>query len=165
MRKELTELTEMTEMKLVGVSVRTNNALEMDPTTAKIGALLGDYFADSTANAIPNRKNPGVTLCCYTDYESDENGDYLYFVGEVVTSFEDVPEPFKTLTIPTARYVKFTTEEGQMPNVVFSAWQDIWTMTPSDFGGERAYQVDFEVYDQRAMDPAKTVIDIYIGLK
>ncbi|MCC5791934.1 MAG: GyrI-like domain-containing protein [Legionellaceae bacterium] len=159
------EWLEVSEMKLVGMSIRTNNTLEMNPSTGKIGPLVGEFFAKGMANSIPNRKTPGVTLCCYTDYDSDENGDYLYFVGEAVTSFDDVPEQFKTVIIPTAKYLKLTTEEGPMPNVVFSAWQDIWKMTPSDLGGERAYQVDFEVYDQRSLDPAKTVMDIYIGLR
>lgn len=159
------EMANMGEMKLVGISVRTNNALEMDPTTGRIGPLVAEYFDMLVANSIPNRENPGVTMCCYTDYDSDEIGEYLYFVGEVVSSFDGVPERLATLTVPASNYVKFTTEEGPMPNIVFSAWQEIWKMTASDIGGERAYQVDFEVYDQRAIDPMKTVVDIYIGVK
>lgn len=54
---------------------------------------------------------------------------------------------------------------GKMPEVVITAWQQIWEMTPEDFGGNRAYQADFELYDQRASDLANTSLDIYIGVK
>jgi predicted transcriptional regulator YdeE len=41
----------------------------------------------------------------------------------------------------------------------------IWQMTATDFGAERAYRADFELYDQRAMDPANASLDLFIGLK
>ena len=41
----------------------------------------------------------------------------------------------------------------------------IWKMTSKDFGGERSYLTDFEVYDERAVDLTNTIVDIYIGLK
>ena len=52
-----------------------------------------------------------------------------------------------------------------MPDVVINAWQKIWKMTSEDFGGNRAYISDFEVYDQRASDSANASLDIYIGIK
>lgn len=39
------------------------------------------------------------------------------------------------------------------------------TTLVSDFEGNRAYIVDFEISDQRAIDPANTSLDIYIGIK
>lgn len=81
-------------------------------------------------------------------------------------SFEDQDlSLFKTLVIPQGSYQRFTTEKGQMPNVVISAWQAIWKMNQEALGGERNYVADFEVYDERATDPANTMIDIYIGHK
>lgn len=38
-------------------------------------------------------------------------------------------------------------------------------MSSDDFGGDRAYVADFEVYDQRAIDPTNASLDIYIGIK
>lgn len=52
-----------------------------------------------------------------------------------------------------------------MPEVVINAWQQIWKMSSDDFGGDRAYKADFEVYDQRAIDSTNTSLDIYIGIK
>ena len=101
----------------------------------------------------------------YND-ESDENGDYTYFIGEAVESVEgqDLSQ-FETLTISKGDYQKFTTKSGKMPDVVISAWQKIWNMKTDDFGGKRTYITDFEIYDQRSTDPNNSIIDIYIGIQ
>jgi len=159
------EIQSMLEMKLIGICVRTNNAQEANPETSKIGALLAQFFSQNMAQSIPDRKNRGVTICCYTEYDSDAQGDYLYFVGEEVTSLNDIPDFLKGLTISASKYTKFTTDEGQMPAVVISAWQEIWQMSAYNLGGERTFQADFEIYDHRALDPARTVVDLFIGIK
>jgi predicted transcriptional regulator YdeE len=43
-------------------------------------------------------------------------------------------------------------------------WQEIWKMTPEDFGGKRSYVADFEIYDERALDHQNVTLDIYIGI-
>lgn len=152
-------------LKLVGLSTRTNNKNEMNPETAKIGPLATKFWSDNIASQIQNRLHAGVTLSVYTDYESDEHGDYTYFIGEEVSSFDEVPPHLATLTIPDAKYQTFTTLPGRMPGVVIEAWQKIWNMTPQDFGGKRAYLADFEIYDHRAMDMQHAIVDICIGIK
>lgn len=158
------ELTNKSEIKLVGLSTRTNNKSEMNPQTSKIGELADRFWSQNIADQISNRKNPGVTLSVYTEYDSNEHGDYTYFMGEEVNSFEHIPADLQKLTIPATKYQKFTTPAGKMPEVVINAWQQIWKMSAKDFGGERAYIADFEVYDQRASDPANACLDIYIGI-
>lgn len=152
------------EMKLIGITARTNNFSEMSRTSSKISSTVKRYFQENLGEKIPNRKNPGVTIAAYTDFESDEQGEYTYFVGEEVTDFGVVPEGFTQVVVPAGAYQKFTTSPGKMPQVVINAWVEIWTMGPKDLGGKRAFKTDFEVYDQRAMDPANTAIDIYVGL-
>lgn len=159
------ELANKSEIKLVGLTARTNNKNEMNAQTSKIGELAGRFWGQNMADQISNRKNPGVTLSVYTEYDSNEHSDYTYFIGEEVSSFENIPSELQKLTIPGAKYQKFTTPAGKMPEVVVNAWQQIWKMTSYDFGGDRAYVADFEVYDQRAIDPANTSVDIYIGIK
>lgn len=123
------------------------------------------YWQEQIAQQIPHRKNPGVTFSAYTDYASNEHGDYTYFLGEAVSSIADIPQGFKSISIPVGKYQKFTTEPGKIPNVVIQAWQQIWQMPNEQLDGQRNYQTDFEVYDQRAIDPNNTVLDIYIGIK
>lgn len=157
----------LTELKLVGITTRTNNAqiFERDPLTNKIAATVQKYFHNGLSEKIKDRKNPGTTLCVYTNYESDVNGDYTYFIGEEVTSFENIDKEFEALTIPAQNYAKFTNQPGPMPAVCIDMWQNIWKMNASDLGGERAYIADFEVYDERSTDHTNVTLDIYIGIK
>ena len=153
------------EIKLVGITTRTNLASEMNLATAKIAAKVQKYFHGGLYEKINTRKKAGVTYCVYTNYESDFTGDYTYFIGEEVDSFDDLPEGFEKLVIQTQNYAKFTTDSGPMPAVCIGAWQKIWTMTPAEFGNERSYIADFEVYDERALDHQNVVLDIYVGLR
>ena len=159
------QITRLEEIRLVGITIRTNNANEMNPETGKIGPTVQKYFKHGLAEKIINRKNPGTTFCVYTNYESDVTGEYTYFVGEEVTAFGSMAEGLETLTIPTQNYAKFTNEPGPMPSVCIGMWQNIWAMKSSDLGGDRAYIADFEVYDNRSIDKNNTILDIYIGIK
>lgn len=156
---------ELDEIKLVGIKIRTNNANELTEEKAKIGACVLKFFSERLFEQIPNRLSPGKTYCVYTDYESDFTGEYTFFIGEEVSSFEDLPESLSKHTIPTQNYIKHTTDAGPMPTVVQNAWQEIWSKDQEALGGERAYHSDFEIYDQRAINPLSTVVDIYIGVK
>ena len=158
-------IIDLPEIKLVGITAKTNNNDEMDPAKAKIGATLQQYFGQHLAAKIKNKKNSGTVFCVYTWYESDSTGNYTYFVGEEVNSFEEIPEDFAEITIPYQNYVKFTNNPGQMPLVCIDMWQNIWKMEDEDLGGKRSYVADFEIYDQRSLDPQNTVLDIYIGIR
>jgi predicted transcriptional regulator YdeE len=137
----------------------------MNISSAKIAPTIQKYFRQALGEVIPNRKNPGTTYCVYTDYESDFTGDYTYFIGEEVKFEGDSMEGFSSIIIPAQNYAKFTSKPGIMPEVCIDMWQNIWKMKSGELGGKRAYLADFEVYDKRALDPSKTVLDIYVGVK
>lgn len=162
MKKNIQKLP---EMKLVGVTVRTSNAKEMNPQTAQIGATMQKFFSSGMQAQIMERKKPGIVFAVYTDYESDAHGEYTYFLGEEVNSFENIPQGCKDLTIPAAIYAKFTSDPGKMPAVCIDMWQNIWKMKAADLGGKRTYVADFEVYDDRSHNPNSAVLDIYIGIQ
>lgn len=155
---------ELPAMRLAGRTVRTNNAAEADWMAGEIFPCVMAYFHEGVAETIPNRKRPGVTICAYTDYESDHTGDYTYFVGEEVSAEAELPEGLEWLVIPAQNYAKFTTEPGAMPDVLRNAWEEIWEMGPAEFGAPRRYHTDFELYDERAADEQNVVLDLYIGL-
>ena len=153
------------EIKLAGLKVRTGYQNELNWEVGKIFPCVRDYFHKGIANLIPERKNPGTTFCAYTDYTSDHTGEYTYFIGEEVDSFDNLPKELEQHTIPAQTYSKFTTEPGAMPDVVKEPWQKIWAMKPAELGGKRAFSTDFEIYDERASDHQKMVLDIYIGIE
>ncbi len=157
--------TQLTKINLVGVKVRTNRSDESNPETGKIFSCVQRYFHEQLFEKISHRKNPGTTYCVYTEYETDCSGAYTYFIGEEVSSLESIPNDLEVLTIPAQSYVKFTTEPGPMPNVVIGAWEAIWQMSSKVLGGTRRYHSDFEIYDERAADHSKVVLDLFIGIE
>lgn len=159
------ELVTMPEIKLVGICVRTSNEQELDKMKGNIFPLIQQYFHQGLAEKIPNRKKPGTTFCAYTEYETDFNGVYTYFIGEEVSSSNALlPEGFQKFVIPKQQYAKFTTMPAPMPDVIVNAWKEIWKMSPKQLGGHRSYNTDFEVYDERAADHQNIVLDLYIGI-
>ncbi len=159
-------ILEKPEIHLVGICVRTNNKREAGKMDGKIFPLVKRYFHEGLAEKIKHRKNPGTTFCAYTDYESDEHGDYTYLIGEEVTSFDkQLPEGFQTLIIPKQTYAKFTTEPAPMPDVLLNVWNTVWKSSPEELGGRRTYVTDFEIYDERAADHQKIVLDLFIAIE
>ena len=102
MKKEKINLDSFT---LVGLTARTNNKNKLNPETSKIGKLAASYGGNQVANDLKDCCNPGVTYAAYTEYESDENGEYAYFIGEEIkTSGNQDQSKFMTLTAPVGTY-------------------------------------------------------------
>jgi len=161
------ETLQANEIKLIGLKTRTSNNNESYTANEKIFDLvMNQYYGQASGDKIPNRQNPGIVFAAYTEYETDYNGEYTYFIGEEVTSLDTVPEGFSTLVVPCGNYTKFTTDSGPMPQIIIEAWSQIWQMTANDFGGTRSYKTDFEVYNQtnHDLDTGKTIAEIYIGI-
>lgn len=156
---------ELKQIQLVGISVVTNNANEVNPSTAKIGKTFEAYVHKRLNEKILGRVNPGTTYCVYTNYVDGVNGEYRYFIGEESNSLDKVNPDMKSLIIPAQHYMKFLVGPGEMPQVCINAWKDIWNMSSTDLGGKRQFVADFEVYDNRAKDHKHTELDIYIGIQ
>ena len=155
-------ITALPAIKLVGITARTSNSREMNPETSKIGATMQKFFTGGMQAQIFERKNPGRVFAVYTNYESDEHGEYTYFLGEEVDGFKNIQQEFESLTIPAGTYVKFTSTPGKMPAVCIDMWQNIWKMNAAGLGGKRAYIADFEVYDERSKNPEQALSLIHI---
>lgn len=150
---------------LIGATVTTNFVKESSPLTSEITKLVGAYIGEKKADIIPNRKNPNVSICAYFNYTNKYLGDYSYFIGEEVNENAVPPEGMVRLEIPAGSYYKVTTEPGIIPFVLMNAWHKIWQLFESTDNGKRLYDVDFEVYDERAKDANKAIVDIFVGVK
>lgn len=159
-------MTQLPEIMLVGITARTNNTdlFKSDPSTNIVAKTVQKYFHEGLSKNIKCKKNSGKTYCVYTNYESDFTGDFTYFIGEEVPSFDGVDDGFETITIPAQYYAKFTNQPGPMPTVCIDMWKKIWGMNASELGGKRAYIADFEIYDERSVDHQNVTLDIYIGI-
>jgi len=152
-------------ISLVGLKIRTNNRNETNQETSKIAKLIRQYREHNVAAHLLERKNPGTTYCVYTHYESDEQGDYTYFVGEEASTHASTHLDLSPLHIPGGVYAKLTTGPGSIPTLCINAWKHIWNMSETELGGKRNYHTDFEIYDARAANASHAVFDIYVGLQ
>jgi predicted transcriptional regulator YdeE len=148
---------------VVGIAVRTSNAEQTKPERP-IGKQWERLFKEGVLAAIPNKAD-GNIVALYTEYASDKDGEYTYLLGARVTKVESVPVGMVAKNIPARQYAVFTSERGPVQKVVVEMWQRVWATPKSALGGDRTYKADFEVYDQRAQNPADSVVDLYIGIR
>lgn len=148
------EIVNLKEKTVVGLSARTNNTSpEMEKV---IGGLWQKFYSPEICPKIKNRANQKA-LGIYTDYDSDENGDYTVAVMCEVTEASELPDGSEERKIPAGRYAKFTVK-GNMVTAVREFWQELWN---TDLN--RAFVCDFEEYQNA--DPENAEIHIYISLK
>ena len=147
---------------IIGIEARTNNVKESTADGA-IPKQWQRFFADAIPAQIPNKTGQNF-YAVYTDYASDHNGDYTYIVGAPVKEGTAPPSGMVLKQIPSGEYVVVTTDRGPFAKVVPAAWQHIFQL--EDEGKlKRAYNTDFEIYDQRAQYPQNAQVDIYTGVK
>jgi predicted transcriptional regulator YdeE len=147
---------------VAGCSVRTNNAKEMSGQ-GEIGKLWQRFMEQNLGARIPGRVDSSL-IVVYSDYASDEKGDYTYTLGARARLLDELPPGMSYRKIVPGPYAVFTTEQGPLVPVLQAAWQKIWTMSPSRMGGKRAFITDYEVYDHRAANPQSSQVQIHIGL-
>jgi predicted transcriptional regulator YdeE len=151
--------------QVIGIAASTSNAKEAGPD-AIIGKQWHRFMGDDLINKIPNRVDQTI-YAVYTDYTSDADGQYTLILGAKVRPIPNpkIPDGMVIKSVPAGRYAVFTTERGPVIQVVVDTWKQIWAYYQSPQNGQRAYQADFEVYDQRAADSNNAQVDIYVGLK
>lgn len=159
------KIVQLDGFEVVGIAVRTNNAKEAGPDGA-IPKLWQRLMQEHVPDHIPNKAGPHL-YAVYTDYASDANGDYTLVLGAKVGAAGDskIPNGMVMSKIPAGQYAVFTSERGPVGKVVVETWKRIWSYYESPANGQRAYRADFEVYDQRAADPANAQVDIYVGVR
>jgi CubicO group peptidase (beta-lactamase class C family)/predicted transcriptional regulator YdeE len=148
---------------VIGIAARTNNAKEMT-ADGVIGKQRGRLMQEGLLAKIPNKADQSI-VAVYTDYASDHNGDYTFLLGARVKSDSDVPAGMVAKKIPSGKFAVFTTEKGPAQKVVPKTWMTINSLPKTDVGGDRVYQADYEIYDERAADPTNMVADIYVGIR
>jgi predicted transcriptional regulator YdeE len=156
-------LTTLAEAKVIGVELRTSNAREANPATAQIPGLWRRFLEENLMVKIPSRKEAGVILGVYTNYESDHTGMYSLVLSAEVASLGSVPQGLVGLTIPAARYLVFPAR-GPIPDAIVHTWQKVWSYFSSSSEYQRAYTVDFERHEWNA-DAQKPEVDIHIAVK
>lgn len=146
------KVTKIDKLMVAGISVVTNNANEMDEETAKISPLWNKYLDENIYSKTFNKSKKDSLYGVYSEYESDEKGDYKITIGTEVT------KPKNAIVIENQRYLVFS-KKGEFPEVVMEAWKDVWEYFENENSEyKRAFKIDFEKY--ATIDK----LDIYISI-
>ena len=136
------------------VTTNKNNQVAKD-----IGDLWGRFINDKVLEAIPN-KIDNTIYSIYTDYESDHTKPYTTILGCKVKNLDTIPVGMVGKSIKGGNYVKFSTKGDLMKDLVINKWFEIWEMDLN-----RLFTADFEVFGEKAQNPADAEIDILIAIK
>jgi predicted transcriptional regulator YdeE len=145
------EKVKVESFNVTGLKIRTSNSAEMDPNTAKIAKLWGDFCAIDIAQG---NMESGEVYGVYSSYASDMNGEFDVLAGLK----HDKDERYENVTIESGEYLVFRAK-GEMPKAVIDTWMEVWNYFNKDDAEQRAYKTDFEKYV--AMDE----VEVYIGIK
>ena len=135
---------------IYGLKVRTTNEKEMNPETAKIGGLWGEYFS----TILPTLPNSTQMYGVYANYESDAFGVFDVFAGS-----EIVNDALEKVTLSEGNYLCFKAK-GELPQAVIETWGEIWAYFSDEHCKEiRTFKSDYELY------LSENEAEIYIGVE
>lgn len=148
------EIRNVAEKTVTGMSLRTDNATEFDPSTGKIGPLWQRF--DETVPV--DYKNGERVYGVYDDYESDHTGKFTVhacFDGNKFPESANLAE----VKIPTGKYLVFS-HQGEMPQIAIDAWTEVWQyFSTGKAQYQRLFTTDFEYY------PHGDQIEVHIAVK
>ncbi len=147
---------------VIGISVRTTNAAEAT-SDGEIPKLWQRLFMEGILSAIPDRADDGI-VAVYTNYASDQDGEYTYIVGSKVKAGTKAPDGMTAITVPAGKYLEFVTEKGPGAEVVPAAWRQIYGYFQSPSNPVRLFKTDYELYGEMT-DPNAMQGHIFIGIK
>ena len=124
---------------LSGFRVRTTNVNESKPETGKIPALWQKFYQ----HLAPKLDDDSAVFGVYANYQSDHTGEFDVIA---CTDAEVSAESTTQITLGGGDYLVFDVE-GEMPQAIISAWQQVWQYFASENCRYiRAYTEDFELY-------------------
>ena len=153
---------EVAGFTVIGIEACTTNAKEATPDGI-IPKQWQKFFGEGIPQKIPNRVDSNV-YAIYSDYASDHNGEYSFLIGAKVKDGTAPPSGMVSKRVLAGKYAIITSDKGPSPKVVPAVWQKIFGLEEKG-QLKRAYNTDFELYDQSAEDPQNGQIDVYIGVK
>ncbi len=146
---------------VIGISLRTTNKEAVAQGT--IGSLWQRFFAQGILARIPNKIDNAI-IAVYYDFESDKSGEYTLLIGARVSSTEVIPAGLDALHVPAQDRSVFVSQKGPQGVVVFDLWKQIWSLEEAK-QLNRSYTADYEVYDERSLDPQHAQVAIHIGIR
>lgn len=150
------DIVQIRELSVTGISIKTNNAVEMQPETGKIPALWSKFNSEY----MPNLNSDANIYGVYYEYESDETGDFRLLAGSTSEARHCNTIIKEQVYIKPGDYLCFKMV-GEMPQAVIQAWEHVWTYFDRENNPAytRRFETDFEQY------VSETEVHVYIGVE
>ena len=148
----------MKALKIIGLATQTSN--NDGQAIEDLGKLWAQFFGDNIIVKIPNAISSNI-YSVYTDYESDFRGKYTTIIGLEVSTLDEIPEGLIGREFQPQIFKKYIAK-GELHEAVGKTWAEIWN---DDEILNRTYIYDYELYTEKAQNPADAEIEIYIGVK
>lgn len=133
---------------IIGVSLRTSNERESHPDTASIPIMWRNFFEYNVMGGIPEQVDSSVVYGVYSDYESDQTGEYDLLIGLQSTAKEK-PANYEMVTIQEGKYLVFPVLEAS-PVGIKDTWAGVEGYFDHTDTHKRAFTTDFEIYQGRS---------------
>jgi len=104
---------------VAGYAIHTNNGDEMSGHGG-IGRLWQRFLQQKLGTTIPHRVDHTL-IAVYSDYASDEKGDFTYLLGARVSSVHNLPAELSYRKVVPGEYAIFTTRVGPRVEVLQSS--------------------------------------------
>ena len=150
------EKTKRAAFKLIGLNLGKKTTNEGGQSAIDCGNLWQKFEKEGVAQKIPNKISESV-YAVYFDYEGDQTQPFSYFIGCPVNMDTEATPDMDSLLIPADNYSKLMAR-GAMPDCISKCWKDIWNTKTG-----RAYNHDFEVYDERSKDWSNAEVEIFVS--
>lgn len=148
------EIVKLNKKIVAGIGAITSN---QDPDmTMIIGSLWNRFYRDGIYERIPYKTHQ-KPLGIYTDYTSEEKGDYFAMVACEVKQSDGLPEELTVREFPAGVYARFVVK-GDLHKAVGEFWSRLWEMDL-----KRTFIYDFEEYQNS--DEKDAEIHVYIGVE
>ncbi|WP_417445309.1 GyrI-like domain-containing protein [Joostella sp.] len=143
--------------KIIGISIRTTN--ENGQASQEIAELWQRFMSENVISKIPNKIDNAV-YSLYTEYESDHTKPYTAILGCKVKNLNNVPNGMFGKSFEGGTYSKTTAKGDLMQGLVVNQWSKIFEMEL-----DRTYDADFEIFGEKAQNPANAEVEFYVGIK
>lgn len=143
--------------KIIGIKVRTTN--ENGQGAKDIGGLWHKFMSENSKDEIPNKIDTSI-IAAYTNYEDDYTKPYDTILGCKVSSLDEIPNGMIGEEFEESKYLKFVSKGDLTAGIVYKTWTEIWSQDLN-----RTYDVDFEVYGEKAQDPTNAEVAIFVGIR
>jgi len=153
-----TQRIKLKEIRLIGLALKTKTTNENGQSAIDCGSLWQQFEKEDYLKKIPGKLTNEI-FAVYHDYEGDHTKPFSYFIGCKVKKNTEIPDGLNSLIIPAGIYEKIIAK-GKMPDCVADTWKEIWRSNQS-----RAYNTDFEIYDQKSKNWNDAEVDIFISVK